>query len=261
MSPPFEGVDVSLFQKPGKVDWKAARGAGLVFDIVRMSQGTAFRDKHATEHVRMSRGEGFITGGYHFCDWKGAQKSKPEAQAENFADALEEAGLMQPGDLVPWADAELQAYPGKGDTPEERKASSRAAMWADLGENFSKFPARAVVDFLERFHAKLDELLGLGGAAPVSGDYTQASFWRDRMHHKILGTDNGDGVCRNRPLWLAGGVGETLDVWVPDIFQYEVAPRPWYSGTKIDCDVAPRGIERLRLPGAWVRDFGRGPIG
>ena len=60
---------------------------------------------------------------------------------------------------------------------------------------------------------------------------------------------------------LAGAVGDTCGEWVPEIYQYEVAPRPWSGGRKIDCDVAPHGIGAVRLPGAWQTETGRGPIG
>lgn len=95
----LRGCDVSVFQSPGLVDWRAQD-----FGIARATYGTK-ADKTALEHVKRIRAAGKTVGLYHFF----RADQAVTAQVDAFAAVATAAGLTA-GDLLPCIDVE--DYPG-----------------------------------------------------------------------------------------------------------------------------------------------------
>jgi len=77
-------IDVSHWQLPDDLDWKAAAAAGCVGAIIKYTQGTGGSDTAARDHAWNAYSAGVpLLGGYHFGDG-----SDPEAQAAHFLAAM-----------------------------------------------------------------------------------------------------------------------------------------------------------------------------
>lgn len=77
-------IDVSHWQVPGDLDWKAAAAAGCVGAIIKFTQGIGGVDPAAREHSwNAYKADIPLLGGYHFGDG-----SDPAAQAKHFLDTM-----------------------------------------------------------------------------------------------------------------------------------------------------------------------------
>lgn len=95
-SPYPEGIDVS--NNNGHVEWDAVGASGQVFAIVKISEGTWFRDSYARRNWSEAKRVGLYRGGYHF--GRPSECSGGD-EARYFVEALGALGCeLEPGDLV-----------------------------------------------------------------------------------------------------------------------------------------------------------------
>lgn len=97
--PYWPGVDVSQYQRPGKIDWVAAREAGIRWVMVRATYGRA-ADPAAAAHVRAIRAAGLLVGLYGF-----PTESPVDALWNTFKAQADACGLG-PDDIAPAWDLE-----------------------------------------------------------------------------------------------------------------------------------------------------------
>ncbi len=95
--PTVKGVDVSYYQ--GTIDWAAAKGDGVEFAFIRVSDGTGFPDPDFQTYWDGSRAAGILHGAYQF--FRPAED--PIAQADLL---LAKIGTPAPDDLPPVIDVE-----------------------------------------------------------------------------------------------------------------------------------------------------------
>ncbi|TGN65872.1 hypothetical protein EXE59_19385 [Nocardioides eburneiflavus] len=94
----LDGVDISHHQS-GRLDFKAARAAGVRWVYVKATEGSTFKDRLHRKRVRQARAAGLPVGAYHF--------ARPEGR-----DAVAEARFflahidLRAGDMVPMLDLE-----------------------------------------------------------------------------------------------------------------------------------------------------------
>ena len=95
-----KGIDISSWQHPeGKpIDWAAVRASGVVFAIVKATQGTGYTNPWLREDLTAARKAGVLVGAYHY--WE--EGLEPTAQAEHFIASLVGEVL----DLGAWLDFE-----------------------------------------------------------------------------------------------------------------------------------------------------------
>lgn len=175
-----QGCDVSGWQRPHEIDWSEMHDDGLRFVFVKATQGGTGISKRFALHMKAAGAAGMLRGAYHFASFKGTRKNEPREQAEHFVTFVQRHAVL---DLPYVLDVEWQAY------------KTKAKREADLGRNYSKFPASAVNDFIDQFGQRVHELTGL---LPIL--YTGRSFWRYRMARTKEFT--------NWLLWQAAYVGD-----------------------------------------------------
>jgi lysozyme len=93
-----KGVDASHFD--GAVNWAAAKRDGVVFAIIKATEGTSFVDDHFATNWTNTQANGIVHGAYHFF----RPKVDPVAQADFF---VKIAGIPKSGDLPPVIDLEV----------------------------------------------------------------------------------------------------------------------------------------------------------
>ncbi len=81
------GVDVSHWNKD--VDWARLKTAGVVFAVIKASQGAGEQDPAFRRHLAGAQAAGLVTGAYHWCD----PTCPDEAQVQNFCRAVEGLSL------------------------------------------------------------------------------------------------------------------------------------------------------------------------
>jgi lysozyme len=140
------GIDVSHHN--GAVDWTAVARAGLVFALVKATEGATFTDHLFGDNWARIKAAGLMRGAYHFF-----RPAAPVAeQADRF---LATMGDLGPGDLPPVLDIE-EAGVGRDE-------------WADLP------PAERVPAAL----AWLDRVEQACGRKPIV--YTRRGFVREKF--------------------------------------------------------------------------------
>lgn len=118
------GVDLSAFQPPHLVDWRALHAAGNRFAIGRAAYGTS-PDHTFVEHVRGARAAGLQVGGYGFYRQRQPWRSQLETLLAQY-----EAAELGAGDIVPAVDLEWnQANDGPVDAA-AHNAGGRALVEA-----------------------------------------------------------------------------------------------------------------------------------
>lgn len=171
------GIDTASVAGNKKIDWTAAKAAGISFAIIRSNYGNGQDTAFAREWDRI-REAGLVRGAYLFLRFPRAGTSKcppPDVQAQAMIKTL---GAIQPGDLPPTMDLE---FPGGG-----RKETGMSAVecidWA----------LRALSVFEKAY-----------SVAPIL--YTSARVWRDDLAN--LSADQLAGrlgsYMTECPLWLA----------------------------------------------------------
>jgi lysozyme len=144
-----KGVDVSVYQ--GLVDWNKAKGAGVLFAIARVSDGTGNPDTQFANNWPGMKKAGVLRGTYQFF----RPSEDPIAQADLMFTMLNKAGGLQSDDLPPVMDIEvtdnlapaaIQAAMKKWLNYVEGKINRKpiiytaAFMSANVGSGFSAYP-------------------------------------------------------------------------------------------------------------------------
>jgi GH25 family lysozyme M1 (1,4-beta-N-acetylmuramidase) len=137
--PTVPGIDVSKWQ--GDVNWRAVADDGIKYAIVRVSDGTGYRDEYFDANWRETRENGILRGVYQF--FRPGQDAI--AQADLLVDRM---GELQPGDLPPVIDVE--------DTDDQSRA--------------------VVVDKIRQWIQRVE---GRTGVRPMI--YTGKYFWQDNV--------------------------------------------------------------------------------
>lgn len=83
------GIDLSLWNE--RVLYRALRGVGVRFALVKATQGTDIADPAYRDHVAAARRQGMHVGSYHFYDYRRGGR----AQADHFLDTLVAAGTLR----------------------------------------------------------------------------------------------------------------------------------------------------------------------
>lgn len=89
------GVDISNHQ--GDVDLAAVAAHGISFAFMKASEGVYFTDHTFARNWVNARAAGLVRGAYHFAR---PSKSNPKAEAAYFLSVVENAGGLEPGDLL-----------------------------------------------------------------------------------------------------------------------------------------------------------------
>lgn len=95
------GIDCSAYQDPKRIDWKAARRAGVEFCYARGVRMGREIDSRCAEHVKRARDAEMAVGLYAFF----SPTVAPVTQADLLLRAQYECGI-RPGDLLPAIDVE-----------------------------------------------------------------------------------------------------------------------------------------------------------
>ena len=109
----IHGIDVSYYDDV--TDWSAARGAGIDFAFIRVSDGTQFQDPKFASYWAGAKAAGVIRGAYQFF----RPEQDPVAQADLL---LQMMGPLEPGDIPPVIDVEV----ADGRSPAQVAAAVRA---------------------------------------------------------------------------------------------------------------------------------------
>ena len=104
------GPDVS--QNQPDVDWVKVKADGHAFAIAKVSDGLGTPDpSFGKARWKAMKDAGLVRGAYHFGR---PQKGRdPKAEVAEFLDRLNDAGGLEPGDLVPVLDLEKHGAAGK----------------------------------------------------------------------------------------------------------------------------------------------------
>ncbi len=94
----IKGIDVSVFQ--GTIDWPKVKADGVVYAIIRVSDGLNTPDSKFAANWANSRAAGVIHGAYQFFE----PSQDPIAQADMM---LAKTGPLKPDDLPPMIDVEV----------------------------------------------------------------------------------------------------------------------------------------------------------
>lgn len=92
------GIDVSHYQAP--IDWKRVSNAGVVFAILKASEGSSYKDPDFKAWWPAVKANGMTRGAYHFF----RPNAPVERQISNFLTAQ---GNLESGDLPPVLDLEV----------------------------------------------------------------------------------------------------------------------------------------------------------
>ena len=117
------GIDVSKWQST--IDWPSVKADGVVFAIVRVSDGTQNLDEQFAANWQGTKAAGIIRGPYQY--FRPAQSAT--AQAELFVTQIEQAGGFESGDLPGVIDVETT------DGVSESDAIQAVQTWIDYVES------------------------------------------------------------------------------------------------------------------------------
>jgi len=139
---PIQGIDIARYQ--GRVDFGAARAAGIHFVYMKSTEGKDYIDPNFRDNWRAAKGSGIAYGAYHFMTWC----STAAEQARWFVKNVP----ADPAALPPVLDLE----------------------WNNHSSCKNKF---GKADILEKVRVMLDAMERHTGKMPII--YTDISFHRD----------------------------------------------------------------------------------
>ena len=96
-----EILGIDIYEGDGAVDWAAVRQNGYRFGIAKATEGATIQDSAFQHHWKTMKQEGVVRGAYHFLH---VGTSSASDQAANF---LQQLGHLEPGDLPPVVDIEV----------------------------------------------------------------------------------------------------------------------------------------------------------
>ncbi|BAZ12572.1 peptidoglycan binding domain-containing protein [Calothrix sp. NIES-4071] len=156
------GIDVSN-HNGNSIDWRKAKGSGVVFAFAKATEGVDFTDKYFDNNWERMKDAGIIRGAYHFF----LPLIDSEKQAQHF---LRVVGKIESSDLPPVLD--LEHYPDYVKRQWEKTPSNeripRVQQWLDIVESVT-------------------------GRKPII--YTSYGFWTSYM--------GDTQVFAKYPLWIA----------------------------------------------------------
>ncbi len=224
--PTVKGIDVSYYE--GSIDWSAVAGDGVQFAFVRVSDGLAVIDPKFDAYWKGSRAAGIVHGAYQF--FRPAQD--PIAQADLL---LQTMGPMQPGDLPPVIDVEVNG--GLSST----KVAAAVKLWVD---HVQAAIGRAPIIYTGKYfwddNVGADSMGSLplwhaqytSAACPdISTTWTSWHFWQYTSTGTIAGIPGG-GVDVNR--W--NGDRASLDAFLGGPDAKPCMPLPAAGGVVDDGD-------------------------
>jgi glycosyl hydrolase family 25 len=106
----IQGLDLSHWQNPEKMNWSALKAAGYQFIIARANYGKGAADRNFVRFAELARLNGLKFSAYLFY----RQIHTVEEQLELFDTQLKKIGGLQPGDLFPALDMEDNSANGDG---------------------------------------------------------------------------------------------------------------------------------------------------
>ena len=112
------GIDVSYYQ--GNIDWGKVRAAGKQFAIIRVSDGTGFRDPKFETYWKEAKAAGLLVGAYQFF----RPTQDVNAQADLLVNKLNSVGFGG-ADLPPVIDVEVR------DGVSSATVASRVNAWLE----------------------------------------------------------------------------------------------------------------------------------
>jgi GH25 family lysozyme M1 (1,4-beta-N-acetylmuramidase) len=105
------GIDVSHWQ--GTIDWKQVKNSGIAFAYAKASQGTTITDPMFATNVQGARAAGLPIGAYHYANPSAPYNpDQAKAEAQNFVNVMQNAGMGDFGDIMPVLDLEEPAATG-----------------------------------------------------------------------------------------------------------------------------------------------------
>ena len=107
----INGIDVSHWQ--GTIDWNQVKNSGIAFAYAKASQGTTITDPMFATNVQGARAAGLPIGAYHYANPTAPYSSDQAiAEAQNFVNVMQNAGMGDFGDIMPVLDLEQPASTG-----------------------------------------------------------------------------------------------------------------------------------------------------
>ncbi|MCE9576917.1 MAG: hypothetical protein K8W52_27470 [Deltaproteobacteria bacterium] len=148
------GVDVSYYN--GTIDWAKAKAAGLGFAIIRVSDGTGFKDPKFATYATGARAQGIVRGAYQF--FRPAQDVNAQADLMIAAQAQ-----LAADDLPPTIDVEATGNLGPA------TVAARVTQW-------------------------VNRVKAATGRTPIV--YTGKYFWRDQVGGSTTQSDSALWVAQ-----------------------------------------------------------------
>lgn len=200
-----EGVDV--FDGQGAVDWPAARDAGIVFALIKATQGTYDTQSTFAFNWAAARDAGVRRSAYHFFD-------PGEDGAEQARHLLEVVGAGDPGELpitldveCPDGDPDCLGVPGRA--PDASATEVMAGVSAFLAAVEGATGVRPALYTFASYFALLGADAGAlaaypldlayptsDGCFPVPAPWSRATFWQYSWTGAVPGI--GPAVDRER---------------------------------------------------------------
>jgi lysozyme len=201
-----EGIDV--FDGQGAVDWVAVADAGVVFAMIKATQGTYDTQSTFAANWIGAERAGVRRGAYHFFD----PTEDGAAQAERFLSAV---GPIAPGDLPPMLDLECPDGDadclGTGASGEAAPSAIGVRMWAWLHAVEGATGRKPLVYTFSSYFASSGVDAGGLGAYPlflaypsagacvgVPAPWTRAALWQ----YSWTGTVSGVPAAVDRDRFL-----------------------------------------------------------
>lgn len=231
----IKGMDISRWQVTGTwgttpIDWQKVKDSGIVFDFVKMTEGTEIIDAWTFDNMRQSKAAGIITGVYHIC-WP----------KEN--DALSEANyfiqnakpFLGPGYMVPVLDIE----------PSYNLGGAKMVQWIDTFNNevmkYTRIPIILycngnVAKSLKQGDPNIDKRYPIWIAS--YRDEPDTKGWNGWQFWQYTSSGHVDGISRACDLDYFNGSMDDLKKYI--IGDYRSLTISNYSGGTIEQD--PSGI-------------------
>jgi GH25 family lysozyme M1 (1,4-beta-N-acetylmuramidase) len=187
VGPTVKGIDVSKWQ--GTIDWDEVAADGVVFAIIRVSDGLGYIDEQFARNWTEAARVGIIRGTYQFF----RSDEDPTAQAELLLDRM---GPLAPGDLPPTID--LESTDGVGNAERIRRVHTwMDRVMADVGARPFIYSGKywwqdnmATTEFNDhpRWHAQYTS----ADCPNLATQWPDWQFWQHSSTGRVQGIGNGN---------------------------------------------------------------------
>src|SRR5688500_18892234 len=90
--------DIDVSNNNGQVNWGAVAGAGYVYAVAKVTEGTGFVDQTFATNRAQMKVNGLVRGAYHFAR---PDDNKAEDEAKFFLDSIkQQVGDLEVGDFL-----------------------------------------------------------------------------------------------------------------------------------------------------------------